>query len=341
MSKNLTTKQFIEKATEIHGAYYDYSKVSYINNDLPVTIICPKHRDFTQISGAHLIGRGCPECGKESTINKLKSNNEEFISKAKLKHANKYTYELVDYKNNIKKVTITCPDHGSFIQIPTDHLNGRGCPKCAKISFAAKLKYNNEDFIEKANRVHKFKYNYDKVNYINNKIKVTITCPIRNHGDFNQVANQHLHGQGCPKCRESFGERSISEILDRYDFKYKREHKLVGYRYEYDFYLPDHDIYIEYHGRQHYDAVEYFGGTKALKYRKRNDKIKKELIKRSTGLLIIMKYTFKTFEQIEEELLRLLSVIHPPFLSDRGSLKQSVIDSKIYLINNGIAYIRK
>lgn len=34
---------FIEKAREIHGDKYDYSKVEYINNKTPVTIICKVH----------------------------------------------------------------------------------------------------------------------------------------------------------------------------------------------------------------------------------------------------------------------------------------------------------
>lgn len=38
------------------------------------------------------------------------------------------------------------------------------------------------DFIRKSNLVHKGKYSYNKVTYINNYTKVIITCPI--HGDF-------------------------------------------------------------------------------------------------------------------------------------------------------------
>lgn len=55
-----------------------------------------------------------------------------------------------------------------------------------------------KEFIENAKKVHGDKYNYDKVNYINNKSKVVITCPI--HGDFEQRPNDHLSGYGCYKC---------------------------------------------------------------------------------------------------------------------------------------------
>ena len=32
MSKKLTTEEFIHKAREIHGDYYDYSLVVYVND---------------------------------------------------------------------------------------------------------------------------------------------------------------------------------------------------------------------------------------------------------------------------------------------------------------------
>ena len=49
-----------------------------------------------------------------------------------------------------------------------------------------------EQFIEKARSIHGDKYNYSKVNYINNKTKVTITCS--EHGDFEQIPYNHLQG---------------------------------------------------------------------------------------------------------------------------------------------------
>jgi hypothetical protein len=41
-----------------------------------------------------------------------------------------------------------------------------------------------------------------------------------------------------------------------------------------------------------------------------------------------------------DELLRLFSIIHPQFLSNKELVKQSIIDSNIYLIQDGISYIR-
>jgi len=123
---------FIQKAREVHGYYYDYSKVVYIGNKNKVTIHCPEHGDFEQKPNSHLSGRRCPVCSIENkTLGK-----QLFIEKAKLVHSeNSYDYSLVDYKNNCTKVTIICQYHGVFTQKPTAHLQGRGCPGCAKTGF--------------------------------------------------------------------------------------------------------------------------------------------------------------------------------------------------------------
>lgn len=45
-------------------------------------------------------------------------------------HGDRYDYSRVNYINIRTHVTITCPDHGSFLITPKDHLFGRKCPRC-------------------------------------------------------------------------------------------------------------------------------------------------------------------------------------------------------------------
>lgn len=54
------------------------------------------------------------------------------------------------------------------------------------------------DFIQKADEVHNYFYNYEKTVYIDSKTKVVITCPT--HGNFEQTPSSHKNGNGCPKC---------------------------------------------------------------------------------------------------------------------------------------------
>ena len=71
--RKLSTEDFIEKAREIHGDFYDYSKVEYVDSNTPVTIICPIHGEFEQAPIVHLSGHGCTRCSR-------KSNGEERIN---------------------------------------------------------------------------------------------------------------------------------------------------------------------------------------------------------------------------------------------------------------------
>lgn len=59
-----------------------------------------------------------------------------------------------------------------------------------------KNKYVKNQFIKR----HGDTYNYDKVEYVDNKTPVIITCPIPNHGDFLITPNSHKNGHGCQKC---------------------------------------------------------------------------------------------------------------------------------------------
>lgn len=120
-----STEQFIEEAKEIHGDKYDYSKVKYTSNDKHVIIRCPIHGDFIQTPTTHLRGCGCNKC----------SNNirtpQEFITKAREVHGDKYDYSLTNFVDSRERVTITCKEHGEFQQKAGDHLIGKGCPGCA------------------------------------------------------------------------------------------------------------------------------------------------------------------------------------------------------------------
>ena len=62
-------------------------------------------------------------------------------------------------------------------------------------------KKNTEEFIKEAREKHGDKYDYSKVDYVNNSTKICIICP--QHGEFWQRPNSHLSGHGCPKCNRN------------------------------------------------------------------------------------------------------------------------------------------
>ena len=61
---NRNKKIFIEKAKEIHGDKYDYSKVDYKNSKTKIEIVCSTHGSFEQTPNSHNAGNGCPTCSR-------------------------------------------------------------------------------------------------------------------------------------------------------------------------------------------------------------------------------------------------------------------------------------
>lgn len=156
----------------------------------------------------------------------------EFIEKAKLVHGDKYDYSEVEYKSSREKVKIICPIHGEFNQEPASHLRGRGCPKCGRIH----KKNDLTELIEKANSIHKNKYDYSKVNYKNHTQKITIICPT--HGEFKQSFTEHINQKhGCPKCskRHNYSTEEFVEMAkvvhgNKYDYsevEYKNNYSKI------------------------------------------------------------------------------------------------------------------
>ena len=123
-----TTEEYIQKAKEVHGDKYDYSKTEYINARTKVCIVCPEHGEFWSTPNVLLNGHSCPKCSQPHT----KSNKEEFIAKAREVHGNKYDYSNVEYIDSKTLICIICPEHGEFWQTPNNHLRGAGCPTCAR-----------------------------------------------------------------------------------------------------------------------------------------------------------------------------------------------------------------
>jgi very-short-patch-repair endonuclease len=60
-----------------------------------------------------------------------------------------------------------------------------------------------------------------------------------------------------------------------------------------DFYLPEHNIAIEYQGRQHFEPVDKFGGKKEFEKTKNRDKRKRELCKKNGIKLLYFSFDEK------------------------------------------------
>ena len=202
----------INRFKEVHGDKYDYRNVIYTKMINKVEIICHEHGSFYQTPHSHLKGQGCPECAKVSRAKKRTNTTDNFIKRAKEIHGEKYDYSKVEYLNNRTKVCIICPEHGEFWQRPNEHLNGRGCHECAKERNRKKMAMPKDVFIERCKEIYGDKYDYSKVEYVNNHTKVCIICP--EHGEFWQRPNEHLNGRGCHECAKERNRKKMAMPKD-------------------------------------------------------------------------------------------------------------------------------
>lgn len=127
-----------------------------------------------------------------------RKTTSQFVEEAQRVHGDKFDYSEVEYFNTHKPVRIKCRQCGIvFMQEPSSHLAGCGCPRCSKKQTHKRV--NQEMFIAKARVVHGDKYDYSKTDYQNMRSKVLIVCP--RHGEFWQRAQSHIQGHGCPECK--------------------------------------------------------------------------------------------------------------------------------------------
>lgn len=217
------TREIVQKLIRAHGELYDYSLVKYINGNKQIDIICKTHGIFKQTARAHMAGQGCPKCTQSGNWIYGRSSQERFISRAKAIHGDKYDYTKVNYVKVMAKIIITCKTHGDFEQLANSHLNGRGCPICAR-----NTKKNTAQFVKESKTIHGNTYIYRKTVYNKATEKLTITCKM--HGDFEQTPVQHLDGQGCLKC----GIISMKEKLTKTTPDYIRKaNKIHNNKYDY------------------------------------------------------------------------------------------------------------
>ena len=295
------TQHFIKK---VHKNKYDYSKSNYKTAIIKVDIFCKKHGIFSQSPNSHLNGRGCPSCKNEKTSKRNKNDINETILAFNKVHKNKYDYSKVKYKLAHEKVKIICPNHGEFFQAPSHHLRGSGCNECGIDSLKDRvMKKGSKSFVRRAKEVHGNTYDYTNSVYVAAKKFIKVTCKI--HGSFFVTPDNHISKKsGCAKCGSSKGEIKVRNFLieNKVKFSEQKRFKYCVNKKSLPFDFSAKDVLIEYQGRQHYKIVDFFGGESGLKYRRKNDQIKRNYCKKNKIPLLEIRYddedwenTLKTF----------------------------------------------
>jgi len=144
------------KASKLHEAVsklktrfsdMDFSRFNPALLNAKSTVVCPVHNEF-QVSPDSMAANkyGCSKCGDAKTAEGKRLGFESFQIRALKAHSGMYTYKKADYIDTTTPMTIHCPAHKEFMQKPTNHLAGQGCPECgstkrphALLSFTTKF----------------------------------------------------------------------------------------------------------------------------------------------------------------------------------------------------------
>lgn len=284
-AKQRKTEQFIERAKEIHGDKYNYTKVSYINARTKVCIICPIHGEFWQTPDNHVNKLvNCPRCSSVHRAKKQTKTKEEFIKELKREDLDFSDIEYISYSSPIKN--IRCKKHNLFFSVVSGQALKKGgyCPECVK----EKRNHHktNEEYIEELKTLQLDKvYDFSKINYINAKTPITMICKSCN-AEFQHSPRSFLNGvvKACPNCNYYIGEKIIEEALKENNVKYIPQFRFTKTEIStlsFDFYLPDKNITIEYQGEQHFRAIKKWGGEERLKKQQKNDQRKRDFCKKN------------------------------------------------------------
>jgi hypothetical protein len=130
---------------------------------------------------------------------------------------------------------------------------------------------------------------------------------------FVQQAHNHLQGCRCPSCKSSHGENKILLFLRNNNVLFNKEYKIPNdnlfcnrVNIFVDFYLPKNNSIIEFHGKQHYEPIKWFGGEKTFKEQQDRDMALRQYCEEHKIKLIEIPYT--EINNLEEILKKELKI---------------------------------
>lgn len=313
----LNAEIFIYQACQIKTNYldYDYTRISYIKNDIPVSIFCKKcNLYFDQEPRIHLRGVGCPNCRENKSM-----NTERFVYEAKQIGTNSidYNYNNSIYVDKDTKIEIYCNRcKKPFTQRYDAHLQGQGCPNClSKRTLNSRI----ENFLQESKKLFNdlYDYRYIKEDYIDNDTVVRIICNSCGK-TFKIRPRLHISGCGCTYCNMSKGEVKIMIYLENNDIKFERQFKFNDCKYKhhllFDFYIPIYNLCIEFDGEQHFRKTKWGKNItneeaeKQLKLNKIRDSIKTKYCKNNNINLLRIKYDENIEEKLNEYFSKYLTI---------------------------------
>lgn len=257
---------------------------SYVNCKTKLLLKCCNGHEYKATWEKFKQGCRCPYCARvKVTYQQVK----QFIEEQGYKLLSK------QYVNCKTKLLLQCPNrHKYMVTWNNFHSRGVRCNVCAgQIVTYEQVK----DFLEQR------KYKLLSKDYTNAHVKLLVQCD-KNHR-YDASWGNLKQGYGCPKCKESKGERQLYEILKQIFPNYKiTSQDDLGFLYykkplKVDFAIRDLKLVFEYDGGQHFRPVEHWGGEKTFKETQKRDQKKNDLCKINGYQIIRFRYDERLTKQ--------------------------------------------
>lgn len=229
--------------------------------------------------------------GKHHNINEVQQ----------LFHNRGYTLLSNEYKNNRTYLFYICNKHldkGPLKITLRDFLSGKGCKYCGFQKSADAKKKPTELYIQLCNEM-----NFEYVGrYVDPKTETSVIqyiCKKHPQAGIQCKSARNLEQRiGCPICSTLKNEKLISDILNRWGYKFEQQKRFPDCRDKnplpFDFYLPDFNVLIEYDGEYHYKSIPRKSNDNDADYRlestQRHDNIKTNYCKQNNLYLIRIPY---------------------------------------------------
>jgi len=317
------TFEEIEQDLKNHGSsvikFPNNGKIKKAKAEHIFSIKCPKghisdnniHNIYTNGIVRH--GRPpCLECSREQQSEKQSMTLEEFLSRAKEKHGDRYDYSRINkdnWKNSRVKVPVICKKHGEWQCFPSTHiLRSSGCSKCGYEETAKKQSRTHEEYVvllkQKNPKVECLEQ------YVKSQHKILHKCLICDHM-WKVVPNSLvIAGRGCPECgkkyyRENWAREVLEEMFGK-KFPSVRPDWLKNPKtnrpLELDCYNKELNLALEFQGIQHYQPVEVWGGQEAYDKNIYKDKIKNNICNEKG--IILWKIDNRKLKTLQEDEFR-------------------------------------
>ena len=295
MFKTKWTKElivdFILKRDYIFIEFIEYNGVNSI-----IKIKCKNenHKPYIINFNGFKNGSNCKECKYENIRKKFSFSYNE-VKECFAKEG--YILLSDTYINANSPLLVKCPNgHISEITLGNFKSNHR-CSCCMG------NKKHTLDYVKEFVKPYNYKVISEK--YLGSSEPLTLECDKAHI--YTACFSSFQQGVRCPYCNLSKGETKIKEVLNSMFVKYEIQKSFNGLigcgggMLSYDFYIPEHNLLIEYQGEYHDGSVSNQTERAFLK-QKEHDRRKLEFAyNNNIELLEIWYYDFDNIEEILKE----------------------------------------